>query len=291
MGFTLIELLVVIAIIGVLVALILPAVQKAREASYRTKCKNNLHQLAIAGQNYHDTNGNFPSGWHCDSENDPLCVPYAAQNYMWSGFTGLFRAMEQDNLYNEINFNFPPTYPENITSVRRNLEALQCPSKGKESGLNSGTVTINGRQIKFGTSDYRGNMAAGTIPGCNPTTSNDYTCNFYDNGVTFRNSEVSIADIKDGTSTTIFMGEVLQGTWPDGSSSVVRTAMDRKINYPIIVNNVRYLTYWSSKHDGQVQFANCDGSVRSISAGIKPAILIKLMTRDGGEALTAEEIR
>lgn len=290
-GFTLIELLVVIAIIGVLVALILPAVQQAREASFRTKCKNNLHQLAIAGQNYHDSYGNFPSGWHCDSENDPLCVKESAQPYMWNGLTGLFLKMEQDNLYNEINFNFPPTYPENITAVRRNLEGLQCPSKGKESNENAGTFSVGGRQIKFGTSDYRGNMAAGTIPGCVPTGSGDYSCNIYDNGITFRNSEVTMADIKDGTSNTIFMGEVLQGTWPDATSSVVRTSMDRKINFPIIINNVRYNTYWSSKHNGQIQYANCDGSVRGIQASIKPAVLIKLMTRDGGEAFDSSEVK
>jgi len=290
-GFTLIELLVVIAIIGVLVALILPAVQQAREAANRTKCKNNLHQIAIAGQNYHDSYGNFPPGWNCDADNDPNCVPFAAQNYMWSGFTGLFVKMEQDNLYNEINFNFPPIYVENLTSVRRQLEGLQCPSKGKESNLNTGTFQVNGKAVKFGTNDYRGNMAAGTIPGCNPTTSNDYTCNYYDNGIMYRNSSVSMADIQDGSSTTIFMGEVLQGTWPDGSSSVVRTAIDRKINYPLIVNNVKYYTYWSSKHNGQVQMANCDGSVRAVQASIQPAILIKLMTRNGGESLNQDEIK
>ena len=290
-GFTLIELLVVIAIIGVLVALILPAVQQAREASYRTKCKNNLHQLAIAGQNYHDSYGNFPSGWHCDADNDPQCVRESARDYMWSGLTGLFLKMEQDNLYNEINFNFPPTYPENITSVRRTLEGLQCPSKGKESNSNTGTFNVNGRSVKFGPNDYRGNMAAGTIQGCIPTGSGDYSCNVYDNGITFRNSEVTIADIKDGTSTTVFMGEVLQGTWPDAPSSVVRTTMDRKINFPLIINNQRYYIYWSSKHNGQVQMANCDGSVRGVQASIRPAVLIKLMTRDGGEALSAEEIK
>jgi prepilin-type N-terminal cleavage/methylation domain-containing protein len=290
-GFTLIELLVVIAIIGVLVSLILPAVQQAREASYRTKCKNNLHQLAIAGQNYHDSFGNFPAGWHCDDVNDPLCVPYAAQQYMWSGLTGLFLKMEQDNLYNEINFNFPPTNPENITSVRRPLEGLQCPSKGKEMNFNTGTFNVNGRMIKFGTSDYRGNMAAGVVPNCVPGTDNNFSCNYFDNGVTFKNSEVSIADIKDGTSNTIFMGEVLQGTWPDGTSSVVRTALDRKINFPIVINGVTYWTYWGSKHNGQVQYANCDGSVRGIQASIKPTVLIKLMTRNMGEAISSDEVK
>jgi len=290
-GFTLIELLVVIAIIGVLVALILPAVQQAREAANRTKCLNNLHQLAIAGQNYHDAYGYFPSGWHCDT-NDPNCILQGAQVYMWSGLTGLFLKMEQENLYNEINFTFPPIYPENRTSVKRTLDGLLCPSKGKSSNANAGMVKLpDGSSLRFGSNDYRGNMAAGSVPGCNPTTSNSYDCFYWDNGVTFRNSEVSIADIKDGTSTTIFMGESLQGTWPDATSSVVRTTIDRTINRPIPGTNPPLFTYWGSKHNAQVNFANCDGSTRSIQSSIKRDVLIKLMTRDGGESLSSEEIR
>src|ERR1700709_47282 len=89
-GFTLIELLVVIAIIGVLVALIMPAVQSAREAASRTQCINNLKQLGLASQEYHDSFGSFPAGWYCDATNDTLCVPTLAQSYMWNGLSGLF---------------------------------------------------------------------------------------------------------------------------------------------------------------------------------------------------------
>src|SRR5262245_20601228 len=119
-GFTLIELLVVIAIIGVLVALIMPAVQSAREAANRAKCINNLKQIGIAAQEYHDTFNSFPAGWYCqgpvfDSNNvqiggDLNCVTSATpyQTYMWNGITGLFLKLEQNNLWNEMNFNVPP---------------------------------------------------------------------------------------------------------------------------------------------------------------------------------------
>jgi prepilin-type N-terminal cleavage/methylation domain-containing protein/prepilin-type processing-associated H-X9-DG protein len=287
-GFTLIELLVVIAIIGVLAALILPAVQQAREAANRTKCLNNLHQLAIAGQNYHDAYGNFPSGWHCDP-NDPDCVVQSATNLMWSGLTGLFLKMEQENLYNEINFSWPVTYPENRTSVKRTIDGLQCPSKGKTVNANANLITTSSGQFRMGPSSYRGNMAGGTVPNCVPTGPTDITCNNYENGISYRNSEVAISEIRDGTSTTIFMGEAQVGSWPDAPNSVVRTTMDRTINRPL--PGTTSYTYWGSFHNGQVNFAMCDGSTKTIQATIKPAVLVKLSTRDGGESLSSDEIR
>ena len=301
-GFTLIELLVVIAIIGVLVALILPAVQQAREASYRTKCINNLHQLALAAQNYHDAYQAFPQGWVCDSVNDPNCVPIGAQSYMWNGLTGLFLKMEQENLYNEINFALPVTNPENTTSVRRNLDVLQCPSKGKSADTTVTTTTTTGQAIKYGRSDYRGNMAAGWIPGCTPSGPTDTSCNIYNNGVLFMNSEITMADIRDGSSQTIMLGEVSNlkttGTWPDATSCCVRTTYDRQINKPIYVSSgtgatagTYYWTYWSSNHNGMVIYGFCDGSVKPLNSTIKPVILVKLMTRAGGETLSSDDIR
>ena len=116
-AFTLIELLVVIAIIAVLIALIMPAVQAARESANRAKCQNNLKQLGLAAQEYHDAFNAFPAGWYCwtpayDAQGNMISgdvncatvwTPY--QDYMWNGLVGLFVKMEQNNLYNEINFN------------------------------------------------------------------------------------------------------------------------------------------------------------------------------------------
>jgi prepilin-type N-terminal cleavage/methylation domain-containing protein len=310
-GFTLIELLVVIAIIGVLVALILPAVQQAREAANRARCQNNLKQWALAATEYHDTFTSFPSGWLCspavyDSDGnlasgDANCVLTSAKPYMWSGLTSLFLKMEQAPLYNEINYWLPQTDVSNITATRRTLDMFVCPSNRRATTVASNTstaTTTTGTSVLLqkGPSDYRGNMAADPNIQCNdlvtlpsPGQPNNTPCQAFDNGLTYMNSQVSMADLTDGASTTIFMGESLTGTWGDATSCCVRTLMTRKINQPITVGGTNYYTYWMSKHPGIVNFSRCDGSVAAVTNQINPLVLVKLMTRGGGEAISADE--
>ena len=109
--------------------------------------------------------------------------------------------------------------------------------------------------------------------------------------MTYQNSTVNMADITDGTTNTLLMGETLQGNWSQATSCCVRTNIDRTINKPIIVGNVNYYTYWMSKHPGQVNFVNCDGSIRSVSQTINKLVLNKLTTRNGGETISADETR
>ncbi len=286
-GFTLIELLVVIAIIGVLVALIMPAVQSAREAASRTQCQNNLRQLGLAAQEYHDAFGSFPSGWYCWAE-DANCLPQSASPYMWNGLTGLFRDLEAGNAYSNLNFDLSPYAPDNQTAIRFSMEVFACPSNRKalpvEVKQQNATST---RSIFVGPSDYRGNMAAGMIEGAtDPTNPDSYS---YDNGIFYRNSRTTLNEIKDGTSSTLLIGETLSGTWPDATNCCVRTTLDRYLNKPIIVGNRRFNTYWQSKHKGLVNFVKADGSIQPIREGINRQVLQALMTRNGGEALSAEE--
>ncbi len=290
-GFTLIELLVVIAIIGVLVALIMPAVQQAREASMRTQCINNLKQLGLAAQLYHDAYNSFPSGWYCDETDTTNCVNTAAQPWMWNGLTGLLLKLEQENLYNELNFNLRTNDIANVTGVRRTLNMLVCPSNRRAATVNTTTGTGTTKAtVRYGPSDYRGNMAAGYVPGC-ANAATDPTCGIYDNGLTYMNSSVGMAEISDGTSNTCLIGETLTGTWSEANSCCVRTTVDRQLNKPIRVNGVNYYTYWMSKHPGIVNFLKCDGSVSSVTNQIDKNVLVKMMTRNGGEALSADEIK
>lgn len=287
-GFTLIELLVVIAIIGVLVALIMPAVQSAREAASRTQCQNNLKQLGLAAQEYHDAYGSFPSGWYCWAE-DGNCVPQAASPYMWNGLTGLFRDLEAGNAYSNLNFDLSPYAIDNRTAIRFSMTVFTCPSNRKALPIevkqqNGPTSTTS---LFIGPSDYRGNMAAGMIEGAtDPTDPDSYS---YDNGIFYRNSRTSLNEIKDGTSSTLLIGETLSGTWPDATNCCVRTTRDRLLNKPIMVGNRRFNTYWQSKHKGLVNFVKADGSIQLIREGINWQVLQALMTRNGGEALSAED--
>lgn len=293
LGFTLIELLVVIAIIGVLVALIMPAVQSAREAANRTQCQNNLKQLGLAGQEYHDSFGSFPAGWYCDI-NDANCVVQGPTRYMWNGLTGLFTKLEAGNLYNELNFDLYPYSVENRTAIKRTLAFFTCPSNRKAIPVEAKVKGLDDVQVTLfiGPSDYRGNMAAGMVEGCNDPA--DPNCYHYENGIFYRNSQVNIAQITDGTTNTLMIGESLLGTWPDAQNCCVRTTFDRRINKPLFVGTGtarERRAYWESKHPGLVNFVKCDGSVQPIKETIDRQVFIRLMTRNGGETISAEEFR
>lgn len=305
-GFTLIELLVVIAIIGVLIALLLPAVQSAREAGNRAQCQNNLKQLGLAAQEYHDSFNAFPAGWYClaptyDANGALISgdvtgcatvgTPYQA--YQWSGLIGLFTKIEQNNLYNEVNFMFAPNTPTNTTAVRRTLTGFVCPSNRRPEA-----TTQTGSTQKLGPSDYRGNMAAGMIlpdstGNCPTQDPTNVFCLNFDNGMTYQNSSVGMADITDGTTNTCLFGETIDpsGVWSQATSCCVRTNTDRTINKPIVYQGRNYYTFWSSKHPGLVNFVNCDGSIRSVNGNINKLVLNKLMTRNGGETISADETK
>jgi prepilin-type N-terminal cleavage/methylation domain-containing protein/prepilin-type processing-associated H-X9-DG protein len=311
-AFTLIELLVVIAIIAVLVALIMPAVQSARESANRAHCQNNLKQLCLAAQEYHDAFNSFPAGWYCATptydangnlvSGDINCAtvgtPY--QNYMWSGLTGLFIKMEQINLYNEINFNLFTTMPDNATAIRRTIDGFVCPSNRRPQTVSTGTGSLATSQL--GPSDYRGNMAAGMVPptsnsNCAVQDPNNPYCLYYDNGMTYQNSTVNMADVTDGSSTTVIFGEslYLQGVWSQATTCCVRTNTDRTINKPIVVTGTNgttnYWTYWASKHPQMVNFGFVDGHVAPVTQMINKLVLNKICTRNGGETVSSDEVK
>ena len=304
-GFTLVELLVVIAIIGILVALLLPAVQAAREAARRTQCVNNLVQISLAVQQYEMANGFYPSGT-MEAKGPVLSRP---RGYHHSWITQILPYMEQQNKYKAIDWTVG-VYHKNNGAVRPlHVRSLECPSSSSSRG---------------GVSSYAGvhNDAETAIDVKN-------------NGVFFLNSRIRYEDITDGSTNTAFVGEKLcpgndlgwmsgtratlrnmgsalnsgraaaRGAWGtrldlsnksseeqqldealvDESDSSAPAGAPTPDGQPTAPVSQAYVGSFESDHPGVVMFAWGDGSVRAVSLTCAPALLLQYANRADGKLI------
>ena len=215
--FTLVELLVVIAIIGILVAMLLPAVQAAREAARRTQCFNNLKQVGLAIHNYHDTLLTFPSGWVAS---DPATNrPHVEGHPGWGWNSLILPYMEQQNLHRSIDFNRAVIDPVNRAALNTELKTLRCPSDVGD-GVFALPAEAGGVLMHMATSNYVGNFGT--------TELEDYEGAAIGvigrgNGFFHHNSRLRMADILDGTSNTLAVGERASrrgySTWGESPSA------------------------------------------------------------------------
>lgn len=273
-AFTLIELLVVIAIIAILVSLLLPAVQQAREAARRTQCKNNLKQLGLALHNYHDVSNSFPPGW----------VDQGADgNDAWGWTAMVLPYIEQSVLFNQLNVGTSPPIdvladPALVTLMQIPQSAFSCPS---DTGPNTNTDAQRqlgaSNDISLAKSNYVGNGGSNRLERFKPDA----------DGVWTENSKVKIRDVTDGTSNTIAVGErawVLNGfalragvLYMHDSSYANQTEFGAVLSLgsgqtPInCTDNAVCRRGFSSNHVGGGQFVLLDGSVRFISENIDHA--------------------
>lgn len=290
-GFTLLELLVVIAIIGVLCALIVPAVQKARAAAARLECVYNLKQIGIAAHAYHGAHGAFPPGMRYRQSKDPMrlsswqaqVLPFVEQQPLWNAAVVAYKQSSNP-------FQNPPHTP--MTSL---VAVYACPSDGRVSQIQFAP------QSKFfvALTSYLG------VSGKDFSTLD---------GVLFRDSRVRFADIRDGTSSTLFAGERPPSTdyqfgwWyagvgqkSTGSGDMILGVEEQNLlpvtagscapgTYkfaPGSFNNQCDMFHFWSPHSGGAHFLMADGSVHFLRYTAAP-LLPALASRAGGEPAQLE---
>lgn len=216
-AFTLVELLVVIAIIGVLIALLLPAVQQAREAARRMSCSNNLKNLALGIHNYHDIFGNFPPGFIDADFNPPNFSTVGGQDGGYSWQTLILPMIEQTAIHDRFDFtkhvygkaggSHGGSVTSNHNAVSTTLDIFSCPSDIKpETTTSQPDTSAIGYHANIATSSYagsRGSYERSATPGTE-LQHHRTVCN----GVLFENSEISFRDIQDGATNTTMLGEI-----------------------------------------------------------------------------------
>ena len=319
-GFTVLELLVVIAIIGILIALLLPAISATREAARRTQCSNNLKQIGIALHDYHAARSRFPSGYEADLES-------TSDGRAWGWGTSLLPFLEQGALFDQLNpsarsIDDVAFSSEGLDLLQQPLGIYLCPSDtgGEQSHrfrfldvsrnqarnrwlsphISTGDDPAGGTLGWLAKSNYVGSLGNNWQPRQNDWEED----NFAGNGLFGRNSDVKISAVTDGTSNTIAVGErsyrnyaavwVGVNSWQRSgfadNQMVLGTAFYPLNDEPVdsnIGSDGRGSANFSSFHPGGANFLFADGSVHFISDAVNTqpqteSVFYKLAQRNDG---------
>jgi prepilin-type N-terminal cleavage/methylation domain-containing protein/prepilin-type processing-associated H-X9-DG protein len=326
-GFTLIELLVVIAIIAVLIALLLPAVQAAREAARRSQCVNNLKQLGLAMQNYHDTIGTFPIGAigirspNLSSGNYPLGT--STNNRRTWAFM-ILPYLEQSATFNAINFSLPfnpPNGAANNTVSELLIASFLCPSDPNTNQIDQNNRREGNYLVNWGNASWYQNMNSTYNP-LNGTTNNPFPGNgppvMFGGAPFTMDKSFGIQSITDGTSNTLLMAEVIIGltqgttsyehrgdiynddyncaqfeTYTPPNSKFPDYISSGYCQYPYSNNppckavSSPYFNTSRSRHPGGVNALSCDGSVKFFKDSINYATFRAVGSSQGNEVIDA----
>jgi len=307
-GFTLIELLVVIAIIAILIGLLLPAVQKVREAAARMSCQNQLKQLALACQNYHDTNNTLP--YDCSPEAGNSAT-WGMGGTNWSWIAHALPFIEQGSLHNSIAALGGGSSIDTVTLqtaanagyLNVTIKSLLCPADSPADALKGNRADLSGQ---IGLTNYKGVSGANwawspfVVAGTSSCVTAGDTNGLSDgDGIFFRgdgNKKKKLTDLRDGTSNTFLIGEDLPQynqwcSWPYSNNAVGTCAVPPNYQMPpaMAASPGNWPTTYSfrSKHTSGVQFAYADGSVHYVNESIALPTYRAMATIAGGETLQA----
>jgi prepilin-type N-terminal cleavage/methylation domain-containing protein len=283
-GFTLIELLVVIAIIAILIALLVPAVQKVRESAARTQCLNNGKQIGLALQNYHSIYKRFPAAFANPSNYDPS----------WAWSAQILPFLDQTPLYDSAGvptklFGPPGGFATPNSWTQTKLAVFRCPS---DTGPD-----INPTRGNFATSNYR------AVSGANgPTLAYvDYDMG----GVMYQNSKIKLEMITDGSSNTICVGECMldevtgrkaciwagmRGLDPVANSVLWSDVMWFVDASTATLNGTASQAFSSRHNPGGAFFVFCDGTVRFAQQAVNPQLIIALAGRNDNVSVNLGDI-
>jgi prepilin-type N-terminal cleavage/methylation domain-containing protein/prepilin-type processing-associated H-X9-DG protein len=295
-GFTLVELLVVIAIIGVLVALLLPAVQAAREAARRSQCSNNLKQIGLAMENYESTFREFPPGrMGCDGATGNQCTNFTtgAGTIGLSGFAAMLPFIEMNALHQKIDYNgtSPPFNANGSTWwVNGNLQLIEarpkfmvCPTDISKPYIDNSPAS----GLRIATGCY------GMVGGTNGPP-NDLNIKHLNNGMFVYRTGMRRAEILDGTSNQMLIGETIgndqsahPNMWANGSRfQTIRTTknpLNQKPKTGTLAGNENGA--FGSYHPGGAMFVFADGHVSFLTQNINFTNYQRLSSRADGEVV------
>ena len=291
-GFTLVELLVVIAIIGILIGMLLPAVQQVREAARRTTCMNHIRQQSLAVLNYESTFEAFPPGWQIGDPLDAESEP----GWGWSAY--ILPYIEMDNIHNQINFNEAIDDHDHEDVIREVIPVYLCPSQVNATEIVNLDTHIeehahrhndddddddhdHGEELLVGRSDYSGVFGSTEIED-SPLDGN---------GVFYAGSAIEFRNIYDGSSNTLMIGERVQHhgsiSWV-GMVPEVAEPMARIVGGADHAPNDTHDEHFEdfrSDHPGGIVTALCDGSSHFVNENISEEVFQALATRNAGEVI------